>query len=725
MPELILHGCTPEPLMSYLKALGVLRLVAEQADPDARGAWRAGTFVLSSHLDEDALLKFFLEQYQPTPIVAPWAGGSGFFGQDNRKAVDEIATSRSPRMDSYRVLIEQVRTILQEEGQAAKPSDVAKEHLLRRYRRELQDEFLPWMDCALVLQSEGQGFPPILGTGGNDGRLDFTQNFMQRLVDLGIPQAQMVRESPGWLRHALLGESTNNLLTVAVGQFDPGHAGGPNATQGMEGDSLVNPWDFILMIEGALLLAGSLARRMGARQRDKAVFPFTVRPAAVGYASSAEVETAAARGETWLPLWATLASLSELRLVFAEGRAELSGKQSRDGVDFARAIAGLGIDRGVSSFVRFGFLKRSGKAYLAAPLGRFAVRGARREVDLLSEMETWLGRFRRACREDGTPPRFSGALRRIDTAIFDFCRYGGAPRMAEVLCALGNAERQLANGEKFRKTDKRTIHPVPLLSAAWLSACDDGSAEFRLALALAAIRGDRERKVVDLRANLEPVEHKGARWTWAETGGGVVWSGSDLCRNLAAVLTRRVMDAGRTGLDVLPLNSRFAASLTDVATFLAGDTDDQRLEELLWGLLLIDGANEWREQREQLTKPLERPLLLPSAYALLKLVFLPHQLSWPVGAEGVLIKPEPDILGHLRAGNVKSACEIAARRLRASGCVPMPGPLSDGRRRELDRDTRVDPTRLAAALLVPVSGTAQLARLVLRLRTESPTEATI
>ena len=26
--EIVLTGCTPEPLMSYLKALGVLRLVA-------------------------------------------------------------------------------------------------------------------------------------------------------------------------------------------------------------------------------------------------------------------------------------------------------------------------------------------------------------------------------------------------------------------------------------------------------------------------------------------------------------------------------------------------------------------------------------------------------------------------------------------------------------------------------------------------------------------------
>ena len=73
MPELRLEGCTPEPLISYLKALGVFRLVAEQADPEARLSWRGGSSVLSSHLDRGLLLKYVLEQYQPTPIVGPWA----------------------------------------------------------------------------------------------------------------------------------------------------------------------------------------------------------------------------------------------------------------------------------------------------------------------------------------------------------------------------------------------------------------------------------------------------------------------------------------------------------------------------------------------------------------------------------------------------------------------------------------------------------------------------
>ena len=36
MPEVVLSGCAPEPLLSYLKALGVFRLVAGQEDPAFR-----------------------------------------------------------------------------------------------------------------------------------------------------------------------------------------------------------------------------------------------------------------------------------------------------------------------------------------------------------------------------------------------------------------------------------------------------------------------------------------------------------------------------------------------------------------------------------------------------------------------------------------------------------------------------------------------------------------
>ena len=55
MPEHILHGCRSTPLASYLKALGILRLISEQCDSTARGSWQDGVFCLSCRMDKEAL----------------------------------------------------------------------------------------------------------------------------------------------------------------------------------------------------------------------------------------------------------------------------------------------------------------------------------------------------------------------------------------------------------------------------------------------------------------------------------------------------------------------------------------------------------------------------------------------------------------------------------------------------------------------------------------------
>ena len=56
--------------------------------------------------------KFFLDEYQPTPIVAPWNGGSGFFTGDNKKAIELISNSNSPRFTKYRMVITKVKEVL-------------------------------------------------------------------------------------------------------------------------------------------------------------------------------------------------------------------------------------------------------------------------------------------------------------------------------------------------------------------------------------------------------------------------------------------------------------------------------------------------------------------------------------------------------------------------------------------------------------------------------------
>ena len=71
-----LNGCAPAPLANYLKALGVLRLVGEQVDAQARGWWDGERFCLLTRLSKEELETFFLEQYEPTPLVSPWNDAS-------------------------------------------------------------------------------------------------------------------------------------------------------------------------------------------------------------------------------------------------------------------------------------------------------------------------------------------------------------------------------------------------------------------------------------------------------------------------------------------------------------------------------------------------------------------------------------------------------------------------------------------------------------------------
>ncbi|MDX9975807.1 MAG: hypothetical protein RBU21_22695, partial [FCB group bacterium] len=98
-----LAGCTPTPLANYLKALGILRLVSEQADSTARGAWRGEFFILATTLSGEELADFFLTRYAPTPLVSPWNSGSGFLKNDNKVAplLRRFEASPLPRLAIY------------------------------------------------------------------------------------------------------------------------------------------------------------------------------------------------------------------------------------------------------------------------------------------------------------------------------------------------------------------------------------------------------------------------------------------------------------------------------------------------------------------------------------------------------------------------------------------------------------------------------------------------
>lgn len=796
MNEVVLEGCTPEPLMGYLKALGVLRLVSEQADPTARGFWRDGVFVLHSKFDESGLTAFFRDDYKPTPLLAPWNAGSGFYVKLNRDrylnsagneidfkgrgvvaAIDALESSDTTRLTEYRRQICETKRAL---AGLAEPVDfravlaeplrkwphakskedrkkvneqadkilgammlfcsgdavytigkAAKDEFISDLRgKVLTDDGLGWLDAALAMRSGSQvnkSGPkkdrveaPVLGSGGNLGQSELSGRFAEVLVAAIGPEADAAM-STGWLAAALRGDPAPNLPdlgTISADQFDPGRAGGANMGQGLEGGPRVNPWDYVLMTEGAVALAGAATRKLGAG-RGGVSFPFQVDSTPAGHGSVGKGGT---HGEAWLPLWTSPATHRELKSLFAEGRAEFGRRRARSGLTFAQAVAGLGIDRGIASFVRYEFQQRRGDSYVASPLGLFDVPlNPLDGIELVRLLNPPLSQLRRAAGEKA-PARFPAAVRRIEGAIFDFCKYsGGKDRLAAVLAALGAAERELAVGDM--RPDKRRARPLGGLSSAWLRAADDGSPEFRLARSLAFLHGGDDGRFA-LRRYLEPVEPKGTIWEWGDGGGHVVWGGGDLARNLGAVLARRQLDAGKVE-GAGHLDGPYRPHLGDLAAFLRGETDDRKLEDLIWGLSLIDSktvprrsntAADARAPHARTGPPTDPPAPLPRVYALLKLTLLPGPLTWS-GAPGVEVKPEPAALAGLRAGRVQAACDAAAGRLRASGLSVVGDRLADGSRRFTDWAAgQADPGRLLAALLFPLSArvTDRLADLVLR-----------
>jgi CRISPR-associated protein Csx17 len=723
----ILTGCTPIPLAHYLKALGVLRLVAESEHGDAfaTGRWTSDQLLLTSSFDRETLVSFFLKNYAPTAVLAPWNGGSGFFPKDNDAALVAIEKSNVTRLATYRDGIAAARAELQALGLKAKPDGGTKALLLQSCRNSFPEDALAWLDAVFVLGQDGAKFPPLLGTGGNDGRLEFTNNFMQRITEvMDSATGASTADSERWLRAALFATPAPGLAAKApIGQFFPGAAGGANGTSGFDAPSAVNPWDFILMIEGALLFAAASVRRLESVDGGLFIYPFCVRQAGVGYASAAGSDEKDARCEMWMPLWNTPTTLPELRAIFSEGRAQVRGRAARSGVDFAQAAVTLGVDRGIAAFQRYGFQVRNGLSYFATPLERVIVRRNAR-ADLLADVEHWHDRLRqKAGPTQDAPASVARALNLLERRIVEMCREDSTASSQAVIAALGNAERALAKSYKWT-TESAYLRPLHGLKPQWLTDADDGSTEFRLAASLAGMRawlGGKE--TLYFRQHLEPLEmgaNKERSWaSWDKTpSNDVVWHDGDLSGALNAILARRLVRVEKSGARGWPDFSPCVAKLTDITAFIEGRTNDALLADLIWGLSLVDWETILRIRRSEKAARLateanaesnessghteadaeetpqakvpsieEEQQAIPSAfYALLRLCFRAAKTADTIPLDA-------RILNRAMSGDGTAASELAARRLRTSGKAPLVASLPV--RGDIAR-------RTAAAMLFPI-----------------------
>lgn len=699
---MILHrldGCAPVPLAHYLKALGVLRLVSEQLDPEARGWWEGERFLLASHADEPRLLAFLLDEYAPTPLVSPWNKGSGFFYEDDA-GLSPIENSTAARLEPARKGIHAARELLdaisaadasvrsikaeaktrtldraarqrlkdsdeyrQRLAEAERVFKARKADLMPELRRTWRGPHLDWMNVAMVLDEQSAPrFPALLGTGGNDGRLDFTNNFFQRLgdvLDLAHEQARSRPAARAALRDALFVEPSCSLIRgITVGQFAPGAAGGANADNTPSADSLLNPWDFILMLEGALLFTAASTRRLSAQASSRAAAPFAISAQGAGYASAADSDESA-RGEQWMPLWSQPIRCAELHRLLAEGRAQLGARSVTEPLDFARAVARLGTARGIHAFQRYGYIERNGQSNLAVPLGRFVVPDqATGALACLEDLEAWLPRLRLQARDTKTrkaPASLKQAERRLADALFTLTQHPDeAARWQTALMCLADIEALQVHGAG------RKAGPIPRLRPEWLQAADDGSTELRLALAFALQCADP----------LGEARRDGVRRHWLTLDKGRykdsttdrVLQGRSGIDDAIALAARRLIEAGQHGERRLPLEPGcdIAASRHDLARLLAGEVDLDRCLALARALMALDTRQcAQRPPRPRRPAPADWP---DDAWLAIRLALLP----WPL-PDGRRPGIDPAVLRRLQAGDLASALELALRRLRAAG----------------------------------------------------------
>lgn len=604
-----------------------------------------------------------------------------------------------------------------------------KSELLQDLRNGLPDNVLSWFDACLALvtdRSSGgkKSAPsPLLGAGGLDGSMDFGVNYLKRLNDVFAPNSGLPHEgAQEWLSNALFGEPTSSLYSasaqdkkkVSVGQFSPSDAGGYNADTGFTGEALLNPWNTILQLEGAALFAASTVRRLEGSGDLYSSLPFTVAPMAIGEAvvPSDEAPKGAKRrtAEMWLPMWSQPAGFREIEAMLREGRITLHGRSVTNGFDCVRALTSLGSSRGIEQFQRFAFLKRSGDTFFALDQGRFTVRDSAYSglVDELEGRNHFLNRLHSFVRSKTNSGKWRASIKlramakRLDELLVRVLQRDDESVLREALICLGTIQRFIASST----TARQKVPPVPRLSERWVQKADDGTSAFRIAKALAGLRGVGE-EPLPLRAQLFPVQRKFDQWMTPEAGETArIYTGQKgrLIDTLRALLERRLWLAEKLDIKDKPLAGSAGAPLDDVAAFLRDDSMDTRIADLLPGLCLCEIPED--------TDKSAGDGVLPAAFSLLKLALTPDRtlrsLDW-LGENDHLPVPA-GMLAQLAAGNHENrAVKIAWRRLRSSGMAPV---FSVNALPDL---TGIDPRRVAAALLIPLryGATGVLARSVL------------
>ena len=144
---------TAAPLASYLAAVGLLKVVGEQLDPEAVGSWKGGRFSLETSFSIQAISFFLANGYRPSPCFTPWNKDSGFL---DGKPAPEFQQLEAARFDEIRRIVQAAAVLVPQFVSKGKLEKEAKVELVEALDRAGDsDAWSAWLGiCAITFRNQ-------------------------------------------------------------------------------------------------------------------------------------------------------------------------------------------------------------------------------------------------------------------------------------------------------------------------------------------------------------------------------------------------------------------------------------------------------------------------------------------------------------------------------------------------------------------------------------------
>jgi len=654
-------GVHTDSLGHYLSGLGLLTAAAQEW-PSVRGCWYGGHFVLlADDISQAAIEDYLVNRWRPTPYKRWWA--------------------------------------------TAQKADTKSKSCLnvRRLRNEEELGQVKVLDAHIV----GSGrniFNPLFGTGGSVGKRDLAKLSDEALALLSKKEDEQKRR---WLHLTLAGEESSDLPDLSgAGTWFVFANKMYNSGQNWFREGRISPWSVLLATEGAFLLSGSVDRRLSARSRPYAVYPFVSAPSD----PAADGEIGKSKAEFWAPLWRHPAILAEVRALFQRGLARIGGRPATAPHEFAIAARAAGVDAGISGFVRYELRQTtSSQVHEAIPRGCIAVGNEMvvgrhpnpqsADSDLLMQLiesgrSRWIDRLPYEPRDPKKRGKFVGLRGPVEAAIVAIAeRPDDLERWQQLLLFLAQAQDRIDHNKNWRE---RCL-PVPRLRPEWFQWAwpEPVPADIQVARAIASIGANGDEPLLVNVFGVE-IDRRGRPRFPKARPQRAVWNPGEPVRVLCQVLERRLVDADPA--DPIPLDAAQPCTGSLLNQFLShvDGLDLARVVAWVPPLSLIDWRGQHSEipSRDAVQPPVDgasllhdlvRPLFYPGTISIRNRPLFPRERRPHAGLARRLL----NLLQHQA---IDEAVQVADNWYLAAGhSIVMP-----------PKDLKADGERIAAALLIPM-----------------------